>query len=75
MNEAQVNGTETGDVINDEALVDETMAGGNGGVDAETLRQDRLVEFLRELVQEEARTKAAELLGVFANTHWEPSSG
>ncbi len=37
---------------------------GNGSVDAERLRRQRLGEFLRELVREEGRMEAAEMLGV-----------
>ena len=61
MNEAQVNGTQA----------DETLAGGPlddgngaGGPDVEKLRRIRLSGFLRELVREEGKMEAAELLGV-----------
>ena len=61
MNEAQVNGTQA----------DETLAGGPlddgngaGSPDVEKLRRIRLSGFLRELVREEGKMEAAELLGV-----------
>ena len=37
---------------------------GNGSVDAERLRRLRLSEFLRDLVRQEGKMEAAELLGV-----------
>ena len=61
MNESRVNGTQA-----DEAQADGTLADGNGndGRDVEKLRRQRLNEFLRELVRQEGRMEAAELLGV-----------
>ena len=59
MNEAQVNETQA-----DDGVDEETLASGNGDVDAEKLRRLRLTGFLRELVREEGRVEAAELLGV-----------
>ena len=71
MNEAQVNGTQAdetlaGGPLDDETTADEVQDGGNGaGVpDVEKLRRIRLSGFLRELVREEGKMKAAELLGV-----------
>ena len=61
MNEAQVNGTQA-----DETLAGGPLDDGNGaGVpDVEKLRRIRLSGFLRELVREEGKMEAAELLGV-----------
>ena len=44
--------------------MNERDVNGNGSVDAERLRRLRLSEFLRELVRQEGRMEAAELLGV-----------
>ena len=63
MNEAQVNETQA-----DDGVDEETLASGNGDVDAERLRRLRLTGFLRELVREEGRVEAAELLGVAYRT-------
>ena len=63
MNEAQVNETQADDCVDEE-----TLASGNGDVDAERLRRLRLTGFLRELVREEGRVEAAELLGVAYRT-------
>ena len=63
MNEAQVNETQA-----DDGVDGETLASGNGDVDAEKLRRLRLTGFLRELVREEGRVEAAELLGVAYRT-------
>ena len=63
MNEAQVNETQA-----DDGVDEETLASGNGDVDAEKLRRLRLTGFLRELVREEGRVEAAELLGVAYRT-------
>lgn len=54
MNETQVNGTQG----------DEDGAVDNGSVDVELLRRARLSAMLRELVRQEGRMEAAELLGV-----------
>ena len=59
MNETQVNRPQMG-----EAQADETQGGGNGDVDVELLRRARLNAMLRELVRQEGRMEAAELLGV-----------
>ena len=64
MNEAQVNGTQADDGVDDESLADEAQGDGNGSLDAEKLRRLRLSGFLRELVREEGKMEAAELLGV-----------
>ncbi len=71
MNEAQVNGTQAdetlaGGPLDDETTGDEVQDDGNGaGVpDVEKLRRIRLSGFLRELVREEGKMEAAELLGV-----------
>ena len=63
MNEAQVNEPQA-----DDGVDEETLASGNGDVDAEKLRRLRLTGFLRELVREEGRVEAAELLGVAYRT-------
>ena len=63
MNEAQVNETQA-----DDGVDEETLASGNGDVDAERLRRLRLTGFLRELVREEGRVEAAGLLGVAYRT-------
>ena len=65
MNEAQVNETQA-----DDGVDEETLASGNGsdGPDVEKLRRLRLTGFLRELVREEGRVEAAELLGVAYRT-------
>ena len=63
MNEAQVNET-----LADDGVDEETLASGNGDVDAEKLRRLRLTGFLRELVREEGRVEAAGLLGVAYRT-------
>ena len=71
MNEAQVNGTQAGETLaggplDDETTADEVQNDGNGagGPDVEKLRRIRLSGFLRELVREEGKMEAAELLGV-----------
>ena len=63
MNEAQVNEMQA-----DDGVDEETLADGNGDVDVERLRRLRLTGFLRELVREEGRVEAAELLGVAYRT-------
>ena len=57
MNEAQVNGTQADEPVQDDG-------NGAGGPDVEKLRRIRLSGFLRELVREEGKMEAAELLGV-----------
>ncbi len=71
MNEAQVNGTQAdetlaGGPLDDETAADEVQGDGNaaGVPDVEKLRRIRLSGFLRELVREEGKMEAAELLGV-----------
>ncbi len=71
MNEAHVNGTQAdetlaGGPLDDETTADEVQDEGNaaGGPDVEKLRRIRLSGFLRELVREEGKMEAAELLGV-----------
>ena len=71
MNEAQLNGTQVeetqdGGTPDGDLLDDETLADGSGGngADAERMRRHRLRGFLRELVREEGKMEAAELLGV-----------
>ena len=71
MNETQVNGTQTDDVQVDETPDDDVMAGemssdgGQGdGLDVEKARRLRLRGFLRDLVRQEGKMEAAELLGV-----------
>ncbi len=44
--------------------MNERDGNGNGSVDAERLRRLRLSEFLRDLVRQEGKMEAAELLGV-----------
>ncbi len=75
MNEAQVNGTEADETqadgtLDGDTMADETQAdgGGSDGLDVERLRRLRLSGFLRELVREEGRVEAAELLGVAYRT-------
>ena len=75
MNEAQVNRTQADEAVvdgaqEDEAEADDTLADGDGsdGPDVEKLRRLRLSGFLRELVREEGRVEAAELLGVAYRT-------
>ena len=63
MNEAQVNEPQA-----DDGVDEETLASSSGDVDAEKLRRLRLTGFLRELVREEGRVEAAELLGVAYRT-------
>ena len=83
MNEAQVDGTEADEVQLSNAQADEvqaddaqdgevtddgTLADGNGGVELDRMRRIRLNGFLRELVRQEGRVEAAELLGVAYRT-------
>ena len=44
--------------------MNERDGNGNGSVDAERLRRLRLSEFLRDLVRQEGKMEAADLLGV-----------
>ena len=76
MNEARVNGTRADEAQGAEAQRDEAEAGGtpdddtlagdggSDGPDVEELRRLRLSGFLRELVRQEGRVEAAEMLGV-----------
>ena len=64
MNETQLNGTQVDDGVDGEMMADEAQAEGDGGLDAEKLRRQRLRGFLRELVRDEGKMEAAELLGV-----------
>ena len=66
MNEAQVNGTQADETLDDDTLDDETLDDGDGsdGPDVEKLRRLRLSGFLRDLVRQEGKMEAAELLGV-----------
>ena len=73
MNETQVNGTEADEVQADEAPDGEatdngTLVDGNGVVELDKMRRIRLNGFLRELVRQEGRVEAAELLGVAYRT-------
>ena len=62
MNETHVNRPQMDEAQAEETQADETQAGGN--VDVELLRRARLNAMLRELVRQEGRMEAAELLGV-----------
>ena len=62
MNETHVNRPQMDEAQAEETRADETQAGGN--VDVELLRRARLNAMLRELVRQEGRMEAAELLGV-----------
>ena len=64
MNETQVNGTQGDEQRVVETQLDEDEAVDNGSVDVELLRRARLSAMLRELVRQEGRMEAAELLGV-----------
>ena len=70
MHEAQVNGTQAGETQGDGAMADEMPTDGDGGDgrDVERARRIRLNGFLRELVRQEGRVEAAELLGVAYRT-------
>ena len=70
MNEEQVNGTQVELTQDGVARGEETLTDGVGGGerDAQTMRLHRLRGFLRELVREEGRMEAAELLGVAYRT-------
>ena len=68
MNEAQLNGALANGDTDDEMLDDEAQADGDVRLDAEKLRRHRLRGFLRELVRDEGRMEAAELLGVAYRT-------
>lgn len=59
-----MNGTQADETLRDGAMADETAADGGAGMDTEKLRRIRLRGFLRELVRQEGKMEAAELLGV-----------
>ena len=70
MNETQMNGTqaevkEVEQTLDDEAMGDEMPTDGVGeGWDVEKARRHRLRGFLRDLIRQEGKMEAAELLGV-----------
>ena len=64
MKETERDGTRADDGVEDEAMADKTTSGGNGGLDAGRLRRLRMKEFLRDLIRQEGKMEAAELLGV-----------
>ena len=64
MSETHVNRPEVDEAQAEENQAEENQAGGNGDVDVELLRRARLNAMLRELVRQEGRMEAAELLGV-----------
>lgn len=71
MNDAELNGTrvdetQDADVLDEDTLTSEV--GDGGDADKERMRRHRLRGFLRELVREEGRMEAAELLGVAYRT-------
>ena len=70
MNETQMNGTHVEQTPDDGAMADEMPTDGGAGdvYDVEKARRVRLRGFLRELVREEGRVEAAELLGVAYRT-------
>ena len=70
MNETQLNGKQAEAPLDDGTPDDETLAngGGDGETDAQRMRRHRLRGFLRELVREEGRMEAADLLGVAYRT-------
>ena len=70
MNETQLNGKQSEALQDGGTPHDETLAdgGGDGETDAQRMRRHRLRGFLRELVREEGRMEAAELLGVAYRT-------
>ena len=70
MNETQMNGTQVEQTPDDGAMADGMASDGGAGdgYDVEKARRVRLRGFLRELVREEGRVEAAELLGVAYRT-------
>ena len=62
LNGKQVEGPQDADVLDDGTLTSEVGEGGDA--DKERMRRHRLRGFLRELVREEGKMEAAELLGV-----------
>ena len=69
-NGKQVEETQEGGTLDADVLDDETPGDGDGGdgQDAQRMRLHRLRGFLRELVREEGRMEAADLLGVAYRT-------
>ena len=76
MNETQMNGTHVEQTPDDGAMADEmpTDGGGGDGWDGEKARRVRLREFLRDLIRQEGKMEAAELLGVNHKTLTRPRS-
>ena len=69
MKEHRVNETEADEDVGDEDRADDVQPDGNGeGRDVEKLRRLRLNGFLRELVRQEGRMEAVQLLGVSYRT-------
>ncbi len=66
MNETQMNGTHVEETPDDGAMADGMASDGGGdeGWDVEKARRHRLREFLRDLIRQEGKMEAAELLGV-----------
>ena len=66
MNESQMNGTHVEQTPDDGAMADgmPTDGGAGDGWDAEKARRVRLRGFLRDLIRQEGKMEAAELLGV-----------
>ena len=64
MDEARASGTQGAKKLDDGTTTKETVADGDAGLDAERLRRLRMKEFLRDLVRQEGRMEAADLLGV-----------
>ncbi len=66
MNETQMNGTHVEETPDDGAMADGTASDGGAGDgwDVEKARRHRLSEFLRDLIRQEGKMEAAELLGV-----------
>ncbi|MDE2802433.1 MAG: hypothetical protein OXK21_06095, partial [Chloroflexota bacterium] len=62
LNDTQVEENQGADALGDETLA--SVAGDGGDADKERMRRHRLRGFLRELVREEGKMEAAELLGV-----------
>ena len=66
MNETQMNGTQVEQTPDEGAMADGMSTDGDGddGWDVEKVRRHRLREFLRDLIRQEGKMEAAELLGV-----------
>ena len=67
MKDNSVNGAK-GELTGAKGRMEESRSGGNGGRDVAKLRRLRLKALLRELVDEEGRMEAAEMLGVAYRT-------